>query len=63
MFSIGSFPFTPCVIIRHSVDIFDSVNRASQKQEFRSQRASEPTSLSIPELSAFQNLFKTSFKL
>ena len=47
MLTIGSFSFTPCVNQSGSVGIllifFDSVNGTCQKQEFRSQRASEPS--------------------
>ena len=43
MSSIGSFPFTPwCKSVGIMLIFYDRVNRASQKQEFRSQRASEP---------------------
>ena len=42
MSSIGSFPFTPWYKSFGILLIFyDRVNRASQKQEFRSQRARE----------------------
>ena len=45
MSSIGSFPFTPwCNAFGILLIFYDRVNRASQKQEFRSQRASEPVS-------------------
>ena len=42
MSSIGSFPFTPwCKSVGILLLFYDRVNRASQKQEFRSQRARE----------------------
>ena len=45
MSSIGSFPFTPwCKSFGILLIFYDRVNRTSQKQEFCSQRDSEPVS-------------------